>query len=83
MAEELHRLDHKSALFAATAAHQMDKNIEELEWLKNGLKNSTKSDFESVIDGLKINDLVINNTLRETLSLGLTNNLFNELQTNS
>ena len=60
----------------------MEKNIDELGWLKNGLKNSKKSDFESVIDGLKISDLVINNTLRETVALGMTNNLFNDLQTN-
>ena len=79
MAEELHSLDHKSALFAATAAHQMDKDLKEIDWLKNGLKKSTKSDFEGVIEGLKIKDLVITNTLRETVTLGKDNNLFSEV----
>ena len=66
-AQEVHTLDHKTTLFAASAAYQMKKNIDELEWLKTRIKKSTKKDFEQIINNLQIKDLVIINTLRETL----------------
>ena len=66
-AEEVRSLDDKTTLFAASAAYQMKKNIDELEWLKSRIKQSAKSDFETIINEFKIKDLVIINTMRETL----------------
>ena len=66
-AQEVHALDHKTTLFAASAAYQTKKSIDDFEWLKTRIKKSTKSDFEQIINELKVKDLVIINTLRETL----------------